>query len=220
MPKALEQTICPLCKSNAKWFCDYFNDVVEFFKCENCHGIFKSLKSYPKPETEKARYQTHNNDVHDRRYQQFVSPITDAVQDDFENTSVGLDYGCGTGPVATHVLEKQGYSIKLYDPFFYPDENYENQLYDFIICCEVMEHFFHPDKEFSKLKKLLKSNSKLYCKTKMISNTMSVEDFKNWYYKDDPTHVFFYTPRSLVVICGLAKFKSVNFNDNLIIFST
>lgn len=220
MTDSSKTAICPLCKSHASWFCNYFNHVVEFFKCNNCSSIFKSSNSYPKWESEKARYETHNNDVYDIRYQHFVSPITNAVKKHFENTSLGLDYGCGTGPVAAHVLEKQGYNIILYDPFFYPDKSYRSHVYDYIICCEVMEHFFDPYKEFQKLKSLLKPNSKLYCKTKMIADDVQVEDFKSWFYKDDPTHVFFYTSKSLDMICRLSNFKTVSFDDNLIIFST
>ncbi len=212
--------ICPLCKSDADWFCDYFNTVVDFFRCRHCLGIFKTPDNFPDSSFEKERYETHNNDVYDERYQKFVSPITNAVKKEFDVSAKGLDYGCGTGPVAAFILEKGGYNIKLFDPYFYPNEQYLNNKYDYIICCEVMEHFFYPDKEFLKLKSLLKSDSKLYCKTKMISDDIGIEDFKDWHYKNDPTHVFFYTPKSLQAIRHFAKFKSVNFDDNLIIFKT
>jgi len=220
MPSTSKSEICPLCLSEAKWYCDYFNEVVEFFRCKNCSSIFKSPDYFPDIKFEKERYETHNNDIYDKRYQKFVSPITNKIKEDFKNTSLGLDYGCGTGPVATYVLEKEGYKLKLYDPFFHPHESVLKENYDFIICCEVMEHFFYPEKEFKKLRGLLKTNSKLYCKTKMISEEMTVNDFKEWHYKNDPTHVFFYTSMSLDKICEIAGFKSVNFNDNLIIFST
>jgi SAM-dependent methyltransferase len=220
MSSSSVKVVCPLCSSHANWFCDYFKDVVDFFKCDNCLSIFKSSLSFPNYSLEKTRYETHNNDVHDKRYQKFVIPITQAIEQEFHINSTGLDYGCGTGPVATFVLEGKGYKIRLYDPFFYPDESYKKESYDFIICCEVMEHFFDPNMEFIKLKNLLKPNSKLYCKTKMISDTINIQDFKSWHYKDDPTHVFFYTPKSLQVICEISDFKSVNFDDNLIIFST
>jgi len=213
-------TICPLCKSYANWFCDYFNYSVEFYKCRQCLSIFKTSDNFPDPVFEKKRYETHNNDVHDIDYQTFVSPITNAVKQVFDVSSMGLDYGCGTGPVAAFVLENDGYTIKLYDPYFQPNTQCLDECYDFIICCEVMEHFFYPEREFLKLKHLLKSDSKLYCKTKMITNDMNVVDFKKWHYKNDPTHVFFYAPKSLKLISQLVGFKSVNFDHNLIIFST
>ena len=211
---------CKLCHHKVKWYCDYFKIPKSFYKCTNCKAIYRDFETFVDEETEEKRYRTHNNDVYDERYQKFVSPITNAVSEDFEQTAKGLDYGCGTGPVATFILEKKGYNIRLYDPFFYPDTSFENERYDFIICCEVMEHFFNPQVEFQKLKNLLKPNGKLYCKTKMITDEFSVEAFKNWHYKNDPTHVFFYSPKTLQVIQEQFGFSSVTFDDKLIIFHT
>ena len=215
-----ESSICKLCQHKIEWFCDYFKVPKSFYQCTNCRAIYRDSKTFVDEETEEKRYRTHNNDVYDERYQKFVSPITNAVSEDFSQTAKGLDYGCGTGPVATFMLEKKAYDITLYDPFFYPDTSYENEQYDFIICCEVMEHFFNPKTEFQKLKNLLKPNGKLYCKTKMITDDFSVEAFKNWHYKNDPTHVFFYSPKTLKVIQQQFDFKSVTFDEKLIIFHT
>ena len=58
------------------------------------------LNTFISAEAEKARYLTHNNDVEDERYQQFVSPITSAVMKQVQPLrTFGLDYGAGTGPV-------------------------------------------------------------------------------------------------------------------------
>lgn len=167
-----------------------------------------------KPETEESRYRLHNNDVHDSRYQDFVSPITKAVINDFSPAAVGLDYGCGPGPVAAVMLEKQGFTVRLYDPFF---ENHQENLqlqYDFIICCEVMEHFHYPRKEFQLLYNLLKPGGKLYCKTSLFTEDL---DFSNWYYKNDPTHVFLYTEESLKWIRSNLGFKELSIKPKLII---
>lgn len=85
----------------------------------------------------------HQNDIHDEGYRHFVSPITDNIQKDFDfKNSIGLDFGAGTGPVTTQILLEKGYSVNLYDPFFHPDTAVLQRRYDFIICCETMEHFF------------------------------------------------------------------------------
>lgn len=211
---------CPLCHQQATEYCSYFKQAEQFYRCLYCRAIFKPSTFFVDDTAEEKRYLTHNNDVEDERYQNFVSPITNVVIKDFSKESKGLDYGCGTGPVATHILKKQDYNIRLYDPYFYPDKAYETETYDFIICCEVMEHFYQPNQEFKKLNKLLKIKGKLYCKTKMITDNFSVETFRNWHYKDDPTHVFFYSPKTLNVICEKFGYKSVSFDDKLITFST
>jgi SAM-dependent methyltransferase len=215
MAKSLK---CRLCKSKANWFCEYFNLPVSFYKCTNCHSIFKDRTSYLTPSKEKKRYETHNNVVTDKKYQAFVEPITQAVLEDFNSASVGLDYGCGTGPVAAYVLQNKGYQIVLYDPFFYPDKAYTEQNYDFIICCEVMEHFHEPQKEFKHLRHHLKTGGRLYCKTNLISDHISVDEFKSWYYKNDPTHVFFYSPTALHFLASSLGFESLDFNEKLITF--
>ncbi|WP_050855571.1 methyltransferase domain-containing protein [Gillisia limnaea] len=66
-----------------------------------------------------------------------------------------MDYGCGTGPVATAELVKHSYKVNLYDPYFENHPEVFEETYDFIICCEVMEHFHNPFEEFNRLFKLL-----------------------------------------------------------------
>lgn len=212
--------ICRLCHHKAFWFCSYFKNSIDFFRCTNCRSIFKEEAVFLGISAEKARYETHNNDVDDVRYQQFVSPITTSILNDFSNKAIGLDYGCGTGPVISHLLKQKGFHVILYDPFFYPDQTYKTGQYQFIICCEVMEHFHQPAEEFQHLRKLLTDKGKLYCKTSLISDDIGADEFQAWHYKNDPTHVFFYTPSALSYIKSKEGFQSVLFDDKLIIFST
>lgn len=170
---------------------------------------------YIDPTAEKNRYEEHNNDVNDLRYQKFVSPITTAVFASFPNTALGLDYGCGTGPVAAVQLQEQGYKVNLFDPFFENHPQNLQQQYDFIICCEVMEHFFNPHKEFKLLARLLTPGGKLYCKTSLFTND---QDFGPWYYKNDPTHVFLYSPESLEWIKDNFRFKNLQIEPKLLTF--
>ncbi len=209
---------CSLCHGKANWFCEFFREPIDFYKCQNCKSIFKDKAHYPDFEFEKQRYLTHNNDVEDQQYQSFVSPITDAVFNHYDSSKIGLDYGCGTGPVAAHVLKQKGYEVVLYDPFFYPDNSYALKKFDFIICCEVMEHFHKPYEEFKHLSSLLKEQGILFCKTNLISDSISVDEFKNWYYKNDPTHVFFYSPTALDFIKTELGFQFLSFDEKLITF--
>ncbi len=205
---------CTLCGAETKTFWKSKNR--EFVACANCGGIQLLPEFYIPEDSEKERYLTHNNDVEDPRYQQFVSPITTRILNDFSVTNTGLDYGCGTGPVATTELEKQGFSVALYDPYFYPDKLVLKNSYDFIICCEVMEHFYDPAGEFRELSDKLNPGGKLYCKTSLYSEDI---DFDNWYYKNDPTHVFFYTEKSLLWIKENLGFSKLEIAPKLIVFS-
>jgi hypothetical protein len=107
--------------------------------------------SLPSKNDEVLRYTQHNNDVNDVRYQKFVQPLVTGILQDFDQSHIGLDFGAGTGPVISKLLTDEGYVIKQYDPFFYDHAELLNQKYDYIACCEVVEHFHNPAKEFKLL---------------------------------------------------------------------
>ena len=183
---------CPLCFAEGGHFNDY--DGRRYYRCPACQAVYMDSEDHLSAEQEKERYEEHNNDVHDPGYQAFVAPIVDAVLRDYDPDAIGLDYGCGTGPVITKLLRDAGYRINLYDPFF---ADYEKNLelpYDYIVCCEVAEHFHYPAEEFRRLYSLLKTGGSLYLKTVLYSDDI---DFDTWYYKNDPTHVFFYREATL-----------------------
>ena len=161
------------------------------------------------------RYEEHNNDVNDEKYQQFVSPITSAILKTHSAEDLGLDFGAGTGPVISKVLKDNNYSIFQYDPFFHKYPELLNNKYGYIACCEVIEHFYNPHKEFSLLKKLLKKDAILYCMTDLYDESI---DFHTWYYKNDPTHVFIYQKHTIHWIQEEFEFSNVKIEGRLITF--
>jgi SAM-dependent methyltransferase len=208
-------TPCLLCHSESTAI--FYEGTSHLFcSCSHCGSVFRHPSNFISATDEKARYLTHNNDVNDPRYQDFVAPITERVIKDFKNGGFGLDFGAGTGPVITKILSENGYDLNLYDPYFHPDKNVLNETYDFIVCCEVIEHFNRPDKEFRLLKELLRPGGKLYCMTDLLCER---EEFENWYYKDDPTHVIFYSEANLRWISEEMGFSEVEIEDRLIVFS-
>lgn len=164
---------------------------------------------------EKLRYETHNNDVNDAGYQNFVSPITMAILENFTQDDSGLDFGAGTGPVITKVLKDNNFGIKAYDPFFHNNPKLLDKKYDYIACCEVMEHFYSPKKEFALLKNILRKGGVLYCMTDIYDQSI---DFNTWYYKNDPTHVFIYQRETIIWIKNKFNFSNVNIKGRLITF--
>lgn len=196
---------CILCEAKADFFETWRKN--KYYKCQKCSSIFLDPKNYINYKKEKERYEEHNNDVYDKNYQNFVWPLVKAVLKDYTKNHRGLDFGAGTGPVITKLLKDQSYNIKIYDPFF---ANYPEKLgdkYDYIVVCEVVEHFHNPLKEFKLLKSLLKPGGSLYIKTELYSEAI---DFLSWTYKNDITHVFFYHEKALKWIkseCGFSELK-------------
>ncbi|MFO8052892.1 MAG: class I SAM-dependent methyltransferase [Candidatus Omnitrophota bacterium] len=202
---------CRLCGSSADFCLNYLNK--KYFRCRRCSAVFLSPADYILSSDEKKRYLEHNNDVYDPGYQKFVEPITAKVQEKFSKKAKGLDFGAGTGPVAAKLLEDRGYSIKLYDPFFWNNPQALQEKYDFIICCETIEHFHFPAKEFRLLRSLLKPKGVLFCMTDLYSEEINL---KNWYYKNDPTHVFFYHKNSFQWIKSKIGFSTLNIEERLV----
>ncbi|MDT0676082.1 class I SAM-dependent methyltransferase [Autumnicola musiva] len=205
--------LCSLCNGRTKPFLKWKD--LEYARCKNCKAVLLLPDCYLPSEDEKNRYLRHNNNVTDPSYVEFTAPVTEAILKDFTKEAYGLDYGCGTGPVIANQLQSKGYKIALYDYFFKDDKNLLKLKYDFIICSEVMEHFHYPAAEFRELAAMLNPGGKLYCKTSLYFNTI---DFENWYYKNDNTHVIFYTEKSLKWIKENINFSSVTISRELIVF--
>jgi hypothetical protein len=207
--------ICPLCNSNQS--VALLQQKHFFYCCSICNGIFRDSDTFIDAIEEKKHYEWHNNDVNDVRYQNFVSPIVESIVNDFAKDDKGLDFGSGTGPVISKMLLDKNYSIEQYDPFFANNPNLLSKIYNYIACCEVIEHFHNPYKEFELLKNLLQNNGKLYCMTAIYDENI---DFENWYYKNDPTHVFIYQKETFEWIKNQFSFKSVQISNNRLIVFT
>lgn len=188
---------CLLCNSNVKLF--YKSKKKDYYKCEDCLSVMLDPSYYLTEEAEKERYETHNNDVKDISYQNFVAPIFESIKENYSKDHVGLDYGAGNGPVVTSLFHH------------YPE--YLSKNYDYIICSEVVEHFHNPYNEFKRLGDILKPGGSIFCLTSLYDEDI---DFQNWYYKNDATHVFFYHRKAFEWLAKEFKFSDLKINGKLI----
>jgi len=79
----------------------------------------------------------------------------------------------------------------------------------------VIEHFYHPREEFERLFSLLKNGGRLYLMTAMYHED---RDFSIWYYKEDPTHVFFYHQEAFNYIAKTFDVRLVEIDKRCIVF--
>jgi hypothetical protein len=145
------------------------------------------------PGEEKSRYDMHENDPGDTAYRDFLSQLFEPLVKKLPPQSYGLDFGSGPGPTLNVMFEEQGHRMKLYDPFYANDPSVFDEHYDFITTTETAEHLYHPRKEFDRLWSCLKPGGWLGIMTQFVP---SREEFANWHYRRDDTHVTFYSPKT------------------------
>lgn len=187
---------CPLCLSHGTYL--YFIDKQRVYnQCGSCSLVFVTKPYLPSLSQEKSEYELHENDLNQSGYRAFLTRSLHALIDTLASTSEslqtirGLDFGSGPNPCFQELCSEQNLSCVSYDPIFAPHhELIQDVEYDFITATEVVEHLHNPHFEFSRLVSLLRPNGVLLVMTKRVE---SQQRFGQWHYKNDPTHVCFYT---------------------------
>lgn len=181
--------ICPLCLGDQT--STFHSDNRRNYRhCQNCRLVFVPAEHHLTPDEEKAIYDLHQNDPDDPGYRNFLSRLTYPLQHRLSPEATGLDYGCGPGPALAAMLREQGFDIRLFDPLYADDRTVLNRRYDFITATEVVEHFRRPHQEFNRLFALLKPGGYLGIMTKLVVDATA---FARWHYKNDLTHVSFFS---------------------------
>ena len=188
---------CPLCKKEGghnHFFTDKFRP---YYRCDRCSLIFVPAPWHVTEDREKARYDQHNNDPGDQRYRDFLGRIIPFIEDHLPPGAVrGLDFGCGPGPVLGEMLTEKGFDISLYDLYFRDDKSVlTGRNYDFIVSTEVFEHLIDPPRMAEQLFQILEPKGVLALMTRFYEESIT---FKTWFYKDDETHICFFTKESFL----------------------
>lgn len=194
---------CILCKSKNLQEIILKNDKRRYFNCFDCSLIFVHSDFHLSKEVEKSRYEFHNNGIEHEGYVNFLNRSITPTLPFLNVEMVGLDYGCGPRPTLSELLSQHGIKCYNYDPVFEIDHPFKS--YDFIFATECMEHFFHPATEIKNIISLLKSKGYISI---MTERWTTLDKFKDWYYKSDPTHVSFfhqYTFRYIIENWNLEK---------------
>jgi SAM-dependent methyltransferase len=185
----------------------------EWYFCLECASVFVPNHILPSFKKEKRRYQLHENNPTDIGFQKFVSPLAQTIKNTIPEKHTGLDFGSGTGSAVGKLVREAGYNLFEYDPFFKANRSVLDSAYDFIICCEVIEHFHHPLKEFELLYSLLKPGASLFSMTNLLPER---SEFPIWYYKNDLTHVLFYSIENLEWIKKKVGFSGLKIEGRVI----
>lgn len=189
-PKRLPN--CPLCLS------DQTNVHAKdkhrsYCHCSHCELVFVPGCFHLCADDEKAIYDQHENHPEDEGYQKFLSRLMTPLLAHLRPSAKGLDFGCGPGPTLSLMLKQRGFDMGVFDPFYANHPEALARQYDFITTTEVVEHLSQPAAVFEQLFNMLRPEGVLGIMTKTIP---SLDNFSDWHYTRDPTHITFYAQES------------------------
>lgn len=210
---AIEAAACPLCRSN-----DVRNHSRDrrrdYYRCQVCRLVFVPPRQFLSAEEEKKRYDLHRNSPDDPGYRRFLSRMFIPLQQWLAPGSHGLDFGSGPEPTLSRMFEEAGHTMTLFDHFYEHAPAALEQQYDFITATEVVEHLHDPRKELDRLWACLKEGGWLGI---MTGHIVEDEAFSQWHYKNDPTHVCFFS-RQTSAWLALQWNAEMTFADGDVVF--
>jgi hypothetical protein len=180
---------CPLCRSPEA--SDFHRDSRrDYHRCHNCNLVFVPPAHQLSASEEKAEYDLHRNSPEDGGYRRFLSRLFLPMQELLPPGSRGLDFGSGPGPTLSGMFREAGHSVATYDKFYAPEVAVFAERYDFITATEVVEHLSDPHQELARMWACLRPGGWLGIMTKLA---LDPEAFARWHYKNDPTHLCFFS---------------------------
>lgn len=189
---------CLLCASVQTVF--YHQDKQRRYEqCQRCALVFVAAASHLDSASEKAIYDLHQNNPDDPAYRQFLDRLCLPLAERLQAGATGLDFGCGPGPALQQMMQARGFCMNTYDIYYQPDRSVLQQSYDFITLTEVIEHLAQPWPVLSLLWQQLTPGGWLGIMTKLVRDQHA---FSRWHYKNDPTHIAFYSQATLDFIAS------------------
>jgi len=177
-----------------------------YWRCEACGSVFMDPTAYLGDEGEKSRYLRHENSLQEPGYRGYLGAFLDGILafEGIEPNGIErvFDYGSGPTPALVELLRLRGFQASGWDPFFDPrGKSFEGGA-DLVTCLEVAEHFQNPMKGFCGLAQNARPGGWIAVATHVVNPDRQTlaRDFPAWWYRQDPTHVVFYTKNGLILV--------------------
>jgi SAM-dependent methyltransferase len=194
----------------------FYEDSRAYFRCPTCLLVFVLPYQFLSPEAEKLVYDQHQNSPDDLAYRRFLGRLFEPTAQQLAPHSSGLDFGSGPGPTLSVMFAEAGHNMRIYDPFYAPEIAPLQQQYDFITSSEVVEHLHQPRQELDRLWSCLKPRGVLGIMTKRV---LDANAFSRWHYKNDPTHVSFFSTETFQWLADYWG-AAVTFHDKDVVLFT
>lgn len=200
--------LCKICQNNT---ISFFSAALSkhYFYCPACEFISINPSFIVNLEREKAQYENHHNSLENEGYVKMFEDFMDMFGEIFTCKEIdALDFGSGPTPVLGELLKRRGATVDCYDKFYQPQTIFKNKTYDLITSTEVFEHLENPLETLKMLVDCLKPNGIIAIMTLFHPN--DTELFLQWWYPRDPTHISFFTCKTLKILgekCDLQMLK-------------
>jgi len=215
MRPTLTKQVCPLCATSQPD--EYYQDKHrDYYQCRECSLVFVPPEYFLSKTQEKSQYDSHQNSPEDPQYRRFLSRLFNPLEKCLTRASCGLDFGSGPGPTLSVMFEEAGHNVLIYDPFYASDTSVFDKKYDFVTTSEVVEHLNNPKDELNRLWNCLKPLGFLGIMTKLVIDRNA---FVRWHYKNEPTHICFYSQTTFQWLADLWKAHVTFVDKDVVIFS-
>jgi 2-polyprenyl-3-methyl-5-hydroxy-6-metoxy-1,4-benzoquinol methylase len=181
--------------------------------------MFMAEKEILSPDKERERYLQHINHIDNQGYVDMLTGFLNRAVYPFQAPGgSALDFGCGPGPVLSHLMDKMSYQTDIYDPYFAPGKDFPGQPYHLITCTEVVEHLKKPMKELTFISSLLAPGGILAIMTlfhpiKRDNDEQAEALFQKWWYRRDKTHICFFRPETFQYIANVLGLEIIFADD-------
>jgi len=203
---------CPVCGSRiSRSLLDRKNARI-YLTCDTCRYIFLHPDHHLPPDAQKRRYLRHRNGLQEEGYITFLNSfLQTAVIPYVECGTRVLDYGSGPVPAFSWILHSSGYRVDSFDPFFFPDTSWEKKTYSAAVMIEVLEHLTDPVSTMRRLRDHIEPGGYLCIRSSLHHDADA--HFSSWWYRQDPTHVAFFSETTIEYLTSALGLKTVSITD-------
>jgi hypothetical protein len=188
--------------------------------CPNCDLVQVHRSDLPTFSRERTRYEEHRNS--DRRYHDYLCEFAQRRivpligRSGHRGRLEVIDYGSGPVAALAPVLRDLGLRVFGYDPFFGPFREPPSQSGDIVVLHEVVEHFSRPGSALPRAVAAMRRCGFLVVEAQ--TRPPDAAAFARWTYRQDPTHVAFYTRETFAHIARRWGFTEVASDDRGAVF--
>jgi 2-polyprenyl-3-methyl-5-hydroxy-6-metoxy-1,4-benzoquinol methylase len=226
----MTQLSCSLCdSSDIKSL--FKKDGIPYYRCRNCDFLFSRPQSNANLENLIEDYNPAYIDyleksvVDDRNFDSFLKWMKQFSS--FEGVSV-LDVGTGSGKLVRFLRDRgiDAYGIEpapsLYTQFLAKEsfffcktieefsETLEEDSFDIVLACDVIEHVVRPDIFLEHVYQVIKPNGKLFISTPDAGSLMAQVCGKCWHFYHK-YHLSYFSRETITALAGNYGFREVGF---------